>query len=159
MREVPLPGSDSLRHNAHCYHKTYLVIFTTTTSSNSLYRNGLVFISTPQIFPLRPPFHFLSSRLADPGEAQRPGLTLAAVQLAASGRPPATRLTGGLNPPHRWALILLRRKETITLLCFGSALRSAPAERAEKKQPPPAPTDHWGGVHCKNTPRFNLLGC
>lgn len=64
------------------------------------------------------------------------------------GRLPAVRLTGGLNPPHRWALILLRRKETITLLSIGSALRSAPAEHSEQKQSPPLPNDCWG-VHCK----------
>ncbi|CAB1442730.1 unnamed protein product [Pleuronectes platessa] len=87
---------------------------------------------------------------SEPGGAQRPGLTLAVVQLAASGGFQPARLTGGLNPPHRWALILLRRKETITLLCFGSALRSAPAERCEQKQSPPPPSDRWeaGGFLC-----------
>lgn len=74
------------------------------------------------------------------------------------GRLPAVRLTGGLNPPHRWALILLRRKETITLLSVGSALRSVPAEHSEQKQSPPLSND-CRGVHCKTLLRFNLCRC
>lgn len=59
---------------------------------------------------------------------------------------PAARLTGGPNPPHRWALILLRRKETITLLILGSMLRSAPADCSEQKQsPPPAKSGRGAG--------------
>lgn len=63
---------------------------------------------------------------------------------------PAARLTGGLNPPHRWALILLRRKETITLLSLGSVLGSAPADRPEQKQSPP-PAKSGGGARRSNT--------
>lgn len=130
-REVPLPGSDSLRHNAHCYHKTYLVIFTTTTSSNSLYRNGLVFISTPQIFP---PASSLSFSLIQTRGPRRSSATRANV----SGRPagslgaasshtvdwraePATPL--GSNPVKE------ERDNYSALLRFSAQIRSRRARR------------------------------
>lgn len=75
-----------------------------------------------------------------------PWLTVTLTHVAASG---SAQQHGWLEAwTHHTAasIILLRRKETITLLSFASVVRSAPANCSQQKQSPPPPK-HRRGAH------------